>query len=561
MKKQHINKEAIFSAINAIYLQSEGKVPNQALYATIKKELSVLTKYTSLPIEEAYIFAIIFYVNLMGESSNLNDLSKYFQTNTFSLLSIVNSIQSLCDKGIVKAKKMRSRHDQLLFNHSYAVGKNISYNILRGKEFPVLETKKIVSEIELIEAFNNLGVQCIDGEIHTIELDDFVSDLLQTYTHFETAKLVTDFKLSIEEVIIFYYIIWNTLCGQNGVDIDSLQAAVFKSRSKQVLFTQSMVQGNNPLVKHELIEYLSTGFMNNFVASPSRKASDKLAKFDVIIKMPSSRRATVILPDSITEKKLFYSEKENQQLSAVNSILQEENFTQLVDRMTSKGMPQGVNILLFGAPGTGKTESVLQLAKQSGREIFKVDISNTKSMWFGESEKIIKRIFTDYREYAKKSTLCPILFFNEADAVLSKRSSNDSGNTQQTENAIQNILLDELENFSGIFIATTNLMNNLDKAFERRFLYKVEFSVPTVTQRSAIWKNKFPTLLSDDCFYLAINYELSGGQIDNVYRKSEINYILNNDAVSLELLARFCEEEMNLRQSYSLIGFGKGYYK
>ena len=130
MKKQHINKEAIFSAINAIYLQSEGKVPNQTLYATIKKELSVLTKYTSLPIEEAYIFAIIFYVNLMGESSNLNDLSKYFQTNTFSLLSIVNSIQSLCDKGIVKAKKMRSRHDQLLFNHSYAVGKNISYNIL-----------------------------------------------------------------------------------------------------------------------------------------------------------------------------------------------------------------------------------------------------------------------------------------------------------------------------------------------------------------------------------------------------------------------------------------------
>ena len=90
MKKQRINKDAIFAAINAIYLQSEGKVPNPAFYTTIKKELSVLTKYTKLPCEEAYIFAIIFYVNLMGESSNLNDLSKYFQTNTFSLLSIVD---------------------------------------------------------------------------------------------------------------------------------------------------------------------------------------------------------------------------------------------------------------------------------------------------------------------------------------------------------------------------------------------------------------------------------------------------------------------------------------
>ncbi len=131
-----------------------------------------------------------------------------------------------------------------------------------------------------------------------------------------------------------------------------------------MLFTQSMVQGNNPLVKHELIEYVSTGFMNNFEASPSKKAADKLAQFDVIIKMPTSRRSTVILPDSIIEKELFYSEKENKQLSAVTSILEEENYTQLVDRMTSKGMPQGVNILLFGAPGTGKTESVLQLAKK-----------------------------------------------------------------------------------------------------------------------------------------------------------------------------------------------------
>lgn len=555
MKKQRINKDAIFAAINAIYLQSEGKVPNPAFYATIKKELSVLTKYTKLPCEEAYIFAIIFYVNLMGESSNLNDLSKYFQTNTFSLLSIIDSIQSLCDNGIVKSKKLRSRHDHLLFSFSYAVTKNISYNLLKGKEFPILEPKKILTEIELIEAFHTVGVQCIDGEIQVIDLEDCVQDLLKTYSNFEAAKLVIDFKLSTEEIIVFYYIIWNTLCGQNGIDIDNLQGAIFKSRSQQVLFTQSMVQGNNPLVKHELIEYVSTGFMNNFEASPSRKSADKLAQFDVIIKMPTSRRSTVILPDSITEKELFYSEKENQQLSAVSSILQEENYTKLVDRMTSKGMPQGVNILLFGAPGTGKTESVLQLAKQSGREIIKVDISNTKSMWFGESEKIIKRIFNDYREYAKKSHLCPILFFNEADAVLSKRSSNGSGNTQQTENAIQNILLDELENFSGVFMATTNLMNNLDKAFERRFLYKVEFSVPTEIQRTHIWQSKFSTLTQEDCSYLATNYEISGGQIDNVYRKGEINYILNNEAANLELLVRFCEEEVNHTQSYSRIGF------
>ncbi len=555
MKKKSIKKEAIFAAINTVYLQSEGKIPNQELYTSFKKELAVLSSYTQLPTEESYIFAVIFYVNLMGESANLNDLCKYFKTNTFSILSVVDAIQTLCDKGIVKAKKLRPRQDNLLFNFSYTITKNISYNLLKGKEFPVIEEKKILTEIELIEAFNTVGQQCIDGEIQTLELEDFVIDLLQNYTHFEAAKLVTEYKLTIEEILVFFYVIWNTLCGQNGIDVDNLCSSIFKSRSQQVLFTQSMVQGSNPLVKHELLEYVSTGFMNNFEANPSRKAADQLATFDVIIKMPTSRRASIILPTTITEKNLFYSEKEKQQMEAVRSILQEENYTQLVDRMTSKGMPKGVNVLLFGAPGTGKTESVLQLAKQSGREIVKVDISNTKSMWFGESEKIIKRIFNDYREYAKRCSIAPILFFNEADAVLSKRSSNGSNNTQQTENAIQNILLDELENFEGIFMATTNLMNNLDKAFERRFLYKVEFMVPTPYQRASIWQNKFTTLPFDTCESLAYNYELSGGQIDNIYRKSEINFILNNEEVTHSMLTQFCEEEVNHTRSYTQIGF------
>jgi len=557
MKKKSIKKEAIFAAINTVYLQSEGKIPNKELYATLKKELAILTDYTNLSTEEAYIFAVIFYVNLMGESSNINDLCKYFKTNTFSLLEVVDAIQLLCEKGIVKTKKYRPRHDNLLFNSSYSISKNISFNLLKGKEFPLIEGKKIVTEIELIEAFNTIGQQCIDGEIQALELEDAVNDLLLNYPHFEATKFVKEYKLAHEEILVLYYVIWNTLCGQNGIDMDNLCGSIFKSRSQQVLFTQSMVQGSNPLMKHELMEYVSTGFMNNFEASPSRKTADKLAEFDIIIKMPTSRRATVIDPKLIIEKTLFYSEKEKQQMEAVHSILKEENYTQLIDRMQSKGMPQGVNVLLFGAPGTGKTESVLQLAKQSGREIVKVDISNTKSMWFGESEKIIKRIFNDYREYAKRCSIAPILFFNEADAVLSKRSSNGANNTQQTENAIQNILLDELENFEGIFMATTNLMNNLDKAFERRFLYKVEFMVPTSYQRASIWQSKFSTLSFDACENLAYNYELSGGQIDNIYRKSEINYILNNEEVTLSMLTQFCEEEVNHTRSYPQIGFGK----
>jgi SpoVK/Ycf46/Vps4 family AAA+-type ATPase len=235
----------------------------------------------------------------------------------------------------------------------------------------------------------------------------------------------------------------------------------------------------------------------------------------------------------------------------------EENYQAIIRRLQSSGMSPGVNILFHGAPGTGKTESVLQIAKATGREIMKVEISQTKSMWFGESEKIIKRIFKNYEILQKQLKSTPILFFNEADAILGKRKSVDSGNTAQTENAIQNILLEELENFKGIFMATTNLTNNLDKAFDRRFLFKVEFKNPSIEAAANIWKSKLPFLKKKDALFLAENFPFSGGQIDNIAKKSEIEFVLNNKRPSLSEISTYCHSEdlSKKENTFGKIGF------
>jgi len=83
----------------------------------------------------------------------------------------------------------------------------------------------------------------------------------------------------------------------------------------------------------------------------------------------------------------------------------------------------------------------------------------------------------------------------------------------------QNILLEELENFKGIFLATTNLADNLDKAFDRRFLFKIKFERPELKARTAIWMDKISYLSKEDATYLADNFDLTGGQIDNIVRK------------------------------------------
>lgn len=196
---------------------------------------------------------------------------------------------------------------------------------------------------------------------------------------------------------------------------------------------------------------------------------------DAAIFMEKVDSKNLIHCGDIVRKQLYFSESQERQLSMVGDSLQQENYERLVDRLSAKGLSKGIAVLLYGAPGTGKTESVMQWARETGRDIVHVDLSASKSMWYGESEKIVKEIFTRYRNQCKRSKIKPILLFNEADGLFSKRKDISSGSSvDQTENTIQNILLEEMEKLDGILVATTNLASNLDSAFERRFLFKIK---------------------------------------------------------------------------------------
>ncbi|MCF8367328.1 MAG: ATP-binding protein [Bacteroidales bacterium] len=219
--------------------------------------------------------------------------------------------------------------------------------------------------------------------------------------------------------------------------------------------------------------------------------------------------------------------------------------------MKAKACPKAIHICNSHKP-TFKPK----IAKETNRALMKVEISQSKSMWYGESEKIIKQIFTDYKSFAKDCERLPILFFNEADAIISKRRELGNSSVDQTENTVQNIILEELENFEGILIATTNLANHLDAAFERRFLFKIQFHKSNTVVRAKIWKSKLPSLEISDCNLLADKFDFSGGQIDNILRKHEIYEIIHGEKVDLKKLMVFCTEE-TLGNNRMKIGFKK----
>ena len=245
----------------------------------------------------------------------------------------------------------------------------------------------------------------------------------------------------------------------------------------------------------------------------------------------------------IQEKPLFFNPAEQKQVRHLTNLLSPKKFSSIQHRLQAQKMRKGFACLFYGGPGTGKTETVLQIARQTGRDIMQVDIAGLRSRLVGESLKNIRNVFNSYRELCDISDVTPILFFNEADGVFNKRTTRIQQYCDKEENAMQNVILQEMEDFDGILIGTTNLTCNLDKAFERRFLYKIEFNKPETEVKAKIWSSMLKKLSKKDALHLATHFDFSGGQIENIARKRTVDYILSGRYASLDEIETYCRSE------------------
>ena len=397
--------------------------------------------------------------------------------------------------------------------------------------------------------YNSSNGDCMNKLIKTI------SKLENANKHIPEVKRINNLIPNECERVLFYSV------GQSMIENDpiSLSFEIQKlypvRKRKQVL--NDFMNNKHSLQKTDLVEIEKTSslFGESTTILLTDKGKEALLGEDAALYIDNVSDKQLLACDKIAEKKLFFSGELKEQLSLLSNSLSEEHYKALCTRLEENRLPKGIAVLLYGEPGTGKTESVMQIARATGRAIMHVDISATKTCWFGESEKLIKKVFTDYRRLCEKSKICPILLFNEADAVFSKRKDAGSSSVAQTENAIQNIILEEMEKLDGILIATTNLADNLDRAFERRFLFKIRFDKPTIEAKTSIWMNKLPDLSAEDAHTLASSYDFSGGQIDNITRKALMQEIIKGDKPTLNNLVTICSEENISRNSHRKIGY------
>ena len=270
-----------------------------------------------------------------------------------------------------------------------------------------------------------------------------------------------------------------------------------------------------------------------------------------------SQQTEVIKYEEISEKELYYEPKDRNIVETLGKIVSEEKYQEVTKRLKQKGQNSGISVILHGGPGVGKTELIKQLARRSKRDIFNIDPSKVYGSLWGETEKNVRAVFRNFKYMASICPTAPILLFNEADNILKERGVGIGGSISRSEDIIQTIILQEMENFEGFFFATTNLLDNLDKAFERRFLFKLEVHSPGLETRTKIWGSLIPELDVKQRKYLAEHYAFSGGQIENISRRKNIFEALEGRSPTKTEMAAFCDEEMasSRKQSCGKIGF------
>ncbi|MDX9724408.1 MAG: AAA family ATPase [Myxococcota bacterium] len=201
---------------------------------------------------------------------------------------------------------------------------------------------------------------------------------------------------------------------------------------------------------------------------------------------------------------------------------------------------RGLSCMFSGPPGTGKTMMVCIIARELGRELFRVDVARVVDKYIGETEKNIGKVF----EEAERSQA--IILFDEADSLFSKRTDVKSSHDRYA-NLEVNYLLQRMEEFDGATFLTTNAETSIDEAFERRLKFKLKFPMPDAVERIRLWRSMFPPeakIGNIDWRGLAEEFEMSGGLIKNAALRAAFYAIEDGTEISHDVVYRAALTEL-----------------
>ena len=539
----------MLTSIASIVNLAEGSKLNDTFLKNADMFMDYLAKRQGISKIQALLLSLIVETSVIGDKADISDIAGFLDCHNVQILQYANEIDELVKMGLLHKKENSKGVQSFVISRSFLNGlaKDEIYQRKSYKDATDYGIFQQLFEITHLRYENELSTELLLEEVQRL-LDEnpdlaFVKSLRQTG--------LTD----MDEIILAHMCRHLVTDGTENVPINHI-SFLYDSGIDKRYFEQQMARGTHDLITQTWIENAPSDGFRDMASYRLTEKARKTLLANYTIQSTEQKGCDILHYQEIAEKKLFFDEEVGKQLNCLSDLLSGSHYASICNRLESKGLRKGFTCLFYGLPGTGKTESVFQLARQTGRDIMQVNISQVKSMWVGQSEKNIKQLFEQYRSIVKRSKKVPILLFNEADGVIGKRKQSAESSVDKMENSIQNIILQEMESLDGITIATTNLVQNIDNAFERRFLYKVKFEKPGLEQKVKIWQSLMPAISENTANMLASSYDFNGGQIENIARKFDVDAILyGDDAINEDKIIQYCADECIIKGNKTKIGF------
>ena len=524
----------LLQAIETVAEQSRDSKLSKDFMTSVKTETSFLSKKYGITERQAVLFCVC-----MDEGPNCvdyRDIASHLDINRIAVLALASDIDALVHRHLLRYRDVKEQD-------SFDVSAG-TIRCLKRNEVYSLSSRKDLSCPALFQVLEEWFEELDNSTISPNELSQEIQRLFDDNAQLSFVKNVRHEQLGETSELLLVKFCYYLVCKDDDDIRFGQMEDVFDSSAEFTNAKGRLRRGIHALQKQNLIEFLCVDGIADTTRFKLTEDTKRNLLAEMNINTTEEKIAGVLEPENLTPKTLFYSETVGKQVAELEGFFEPERYQAIRERMKQRGFRQGFACLFYGGPGTGKTETVYQLARETGRALMVVDVPSIRSKWVGESEKNVKALFDRYRELVKRSELAPILLFNEADALIGTRKMGAENAVDKMENTMQNIILQEMEDLDGIMIATTNLTENLDSAFERRFLYKILFEKPDAAVRQKIWQQMIPELKADDAAVLAGNFDFSGGQIENIARKHAINSILYGDSDEmLPMLENYCRSE------------------
>lgn len=474
----------------------------------------------------------------------LEALSKHLKCSVLRLINCMNEFEALDKKGYLQKSFRKKGRKNTYTDMSFSVPHHV-IEALRKADRSLLESSTKFDLPGFLRQISDLVDERQDSQLSTSRLFAETEFLVSNNRHLPFVSFVDDsLEQTVSKLTVFAFS-FVRLKRQFVINISGFSGAVFDDLGEQLDFAQLICSGKHELIRKNILKLSPSEFDGEKMVVLSQLTARQLYHDYPALLVAENENSGLISSKTIPEKKLFFSSDAGDKIESLGKALSVSKFRSYRRELRNNNLSGGITAIFFGAPGTGKTEAVYQIARKTGRDIMMVDLSQTKSKWFGESEKVVRKIFDDYSGLLKTYKTEPILFINEADGLLTGRSVLGSGSSAADHaiNTIQNILLQALENFEGIIIATTNLTCNLDRAFERRFTFRIEFPKPDAGVRKMIWKSRLPELTDGEAEKLGSRFSVTGGEIEVQVRQALLSRVLNRKIGLYETLAGSCSRD------------------